>query len=297
MRRADLGLPQDPGPRLTRLRIREATPEDAETCGRIIDVAFGRLYERHGFPLDFASAEDATAVARFLIGHPSVFGVVAEADGRVVGSNFLDERDPISGVGPVTIDPDAQGRGIGRALMEAVLDRGRDTAGIRLLQDTFNTGSLALYASLGFEVKEPVALVRGRPRAGPPAGVEVRPLEAGDIEECSTLCRAAHGFARANELLDASGPVVVLRDGRLTGYATVSYTGHGVAESEQSLRALIIGAAALTQEPVSFLLPTRESSILRWCLAEGFRVIKPMTLMTLGAYQEPRGSWFPSVWY
>jgi hypothetical protein len=39
--------------------------------------------------------------------------VVAEIDGRVVGSNFLDERGPVRGVGPITVDPAAQGRGSG----------------------------------------------------------------------------------------------------------------------------------------------------------------------------------------
>jgi hypothetical protein len=31
----------------------------------------------------------------------------------------------------------------------------RDAEGIRLVQDTFNATSMALYASLGFEAKEP----------------------------------------------------------------------------------------------------------------------------------------------
>ena len=42
------------------------------------------------------------------IPHPSIWGVVAEIGGRIVGSNFLDERDPIRGVGPITVDPKAR---------------------------------------------------------------------------------------------------------------------------------------------------------------------------------------------
>jgi hypothetical protein len=37
--------------------------------------------------------------------------------------------------------------------------------------------------------------------------------------------------------------------------------------------------------------------LLRWGLEEGLRLVKPMNLMALGEYQEPRGSWFPSVLY
>jgi hypothetical protein len=70
-----------------------------------------------------------------------------------------------------------------------------------------------------------------------------------------------------------------------------------VAETEQDMRALIAGAASMSSEPVSFLLPTRQASFFRWCLGEGMRIVKPMTLMTMGNYQEPRGYHFPSVLY
>jgi predicted N-acetyltransferase YhbS len=55
---------------------------------------------------------------------------------NVVGSNFLDERGPIAGVGPITVHPVSQNQAIGRQLMGAVLDRAseRGAAGVRLLQ-------------------------------------------------------------------------------------------------------------------------------------------------------------------
>jgi hypothetical protein len=63
------------------------------------------------------------------------------------------------------------------------------------------------------------------------------------------------------------------------------------------MEALIAGAAVASSEPVSLLLPTRQANLFRWCLSEGLRVIKPMTLMALGDYSEPKGSHFPSVFY
>jgi predicted N-acetyltransferase YhbS len=63
-----------------------------------------------------------------LIGHPGFYSVVAEADGRIVGSNFLDERSPISGVGPITVDPNVQDAGVGRVLMRDVMRRARDSS-------------------------------------------------------------------------------------------------------------------------------------------------------------------------
>ena len=61
--------------------------------------------------------------------------------------------------------------------------------------------------------------------------------------------------------------------------------------------ALLAGAAARTGEPLSFLLPTRQAGLFRWCLGKGMRVVKTMTLMAAGEYREPRGAYVTSVLY
>jgi predicted N-acetyltransferase YhbS len=284
------------------ITLRRARPEDAAECARIIYEAFKSIHDRHNFPRDFESVEAALSLAEMFINHPAFYGVVAEADGRVVGSNFLDERNAVRGVGPITVDPDLQRKGVGRLLMRAVLERGRGARGIRLVQDSFNTLSLSLYASLGFDVREPLALMTGKPRgAAPAAGVEVRPLREEDLDECAALSERVHGFDRAGELRDALrhfGPRVLVREGRIAAYASAPTfwpLNHGVAETEGDLRALLAGAGAASEAPLSLLVPTRRSDLFRWCLSEGLRVVKPMTLMTTGAYREPAGGYYPSV--
>ena len=283
--------------------IRPASASDAETCGRIMYEAFGKIARDHGFPTDFPSLEAGSQLASAFIANPSIYGVVAEKDGKVVGSNFLLEGDPIRAVGPITVEPSSQGAGVGRRLMEAVLERGRGAAGVRLVQDAFNTGSVALYASLGFEGKEPLLLMRGTPRSEAVPGAVVRPLTDADVSACATLCTSVHGVERSSELRDALQlftPFVLEREGRVTGYlsaATFWLANHGVAETEEDMRALILGAAAMSPEPVSFLLPVRQASLFRWCLGEGLRVVKPMVLMAMGEYREPKGAYFPSVFY
>jgi len=282
--------------------LREPTPADTEACAQIVFDAFGGIHDHHRFERDFPVLEAATQMMSAWIPHPSVWGVVAEKDGRIVGSNFLDERSPIRGVGPITVDPEGQNAGVGRRLMEAVIERGEGAPGIRLLQDAFHMRSLCLYESLGFDVKEPVAVTTGKPRSGPVDGVEVRPLAHADIEECGELCERVHGFPRTNELPDAlhaMTPFVAVRDGRITAYSTsVSFwpMNHGVAETEDDMHALLLGAAAATGEPLAFLVPLR-SPLFRWSLSEGLRLVKPMNVMAMGEYHEPRGSWFPSVLY
>jgi hypothetical protein len=72
---------------------------------------------------------------------------------------------------------------------------------------------------------------------------------------------------------------------------------HGVAETGDDMRALIMGAGAVSTEPPTMLVRARQASFLRWCLREGLRVLKPMTLMTMSMYQEPKRCYFPSVLY
>ncbi len=287
------------------IAVRAIEPADGDECARIVYEAFGGLQDYHRFPRDFPTLEAAGQLTSSFIAHPAIWGVVAEAEGRIVGSNFLDERGPITGVGPITVDPKAQAQGVGRRLMKAVMERGAGARGMRLFQDSFNMQSLSLYASLGFEVKEPAVVISGTPRSRPPAGIEVRPLEEGDLEECESLCLTVHGFERTNELRDAVhipvfSPSVAVRDGRITAYATTLTffpAAYAVAETEEDMNALIAGALGAGDEPASFLLPTRQAGLLRWCLSEGLRPVKPMTYMSIGEYRQPDGCWIPSVLY
>ena len=286
------------------IQIRPMKVEDVETCGRICYEAFKGIAERHNFRLDFPTPQMAIDLTRILAESSENFSVVAERDGEVIGSNHLQEYDAIRGVGPITVDPAAQAKGVGRMLMEAVIERGRGSAGIRLVQDAFNTASLSLYASLGFDVKEPLALIEGELKGDLPQGVTVRRIEEQDYPACAELCRKTHGFDRLNELKNMPPfltSFVALRDGRLTAYASGPQfwvLNHAVAETEEDMQFLLLGAGNLSPDaPISFLLPTRQTSLFRWCLKHGMRVIKPMTLMAMGEYHEPRGCYLPSVGY
>ena len=283
------------------LRIRRGKQADASTIGDICYRAFKALAEDHNFEPDFPSPDVASTMLAGLIAHDGFFDIVAELDGKIVGSNFLDERNPISGVGPVTIDPAIQNDGIGRALMVAAMQRSeeRHFAGIRLVQAGYHNRSLALYLKLGFAVREPLACLQGHAIDKAVAGHTVRPATESDISTCNGLCIRVHGHARNGELVDAvaDGTARVVEvDGHLTGYATsTAFSGHAVGESNGDLRALI-GAAESFAGP-GILVPTRNTGLMRWCLDEGLRITQTMTLMTIGLYNQPDGAWLPSVLY
>lgn len=283
------------------LTLRPGKLEDAAMCGLICYEAFKTIAEQHNFPANYPSPEVAVARMAERLSHPGLYAVVAELDGRVVGSNFLDERGPIAGLGPITVAPTVQNRTIGRHLMQAVLDRvaARRGVGVRLVHAAYHTRALSLYAKLGFTVRDLVARMTGVPLALQLPGYTVRPATLADLEACNQVCRRVHGHDRSGELRDAiaqGSATLVEHAGQLSGYATmIGVSGHGVGVTTAAIQALIGAAPAF--ERGSFLIPLRNGELLNWCLSAGFRVAVPQTLMSQGFYQEPVGAFFPSMLY
>jgi hypothetical protein len=123
-----------------------------------------------------------------------------------------------------------------------------------------------LYAKLGFEVREPLAAMQGPPLALPVPGYTVRGATRGDIDECNARCVRVHGHERRAELVEAierGRATVVEQSDRLAGYATgLGFVGHAVGEGNA-----------------------------------GLRIVQPMTLMSIGLYNEPQGEFLPSIVY
>jgi predicted N-acetyltransferase YhbS len=281
--------------------LRPGNSADATRCGAICYEAFKTIAAQYNFPPDFPSPAVATELLAGLLAHPGFYAVVAELDGQVVGSNFLDERSTVAGIGPITVDPAVQNRAVGRQLMQHVLARvtQRGFPGVRLVQAAYHNRSLALYARLGFVAREPLSTMQGAPLAVQIPGYTVRPATERDLDACNQVCMQVHGHDRRGELRDAiqqGTATLVEHGGRITGYATlIAFFGHAVGETNAALKALI-GAAPAYPGP-GFLLPTRNGELFRWCLDHGLRVVQPMTLMSVGLYNEPAGAFLPSILY
>ena len=281
------------------LVIRRAAPEDSHTCGLICYKAFSAINAAHNFPCDFPAPEAAIGLISLLFSSPDLYSVVAELDGQLIGSNCLDERSVIRGVGPITVDPAVQNSGAGRKLMDAAMQRAyaSKAVGMRLVQAAFHNRSFSLYTSLGFDVREPLACLQGKVHSKEVAGCEVRDAVNTDLDACNQLSVRVHGFDRSDELAQAiqrGTARVVEREGRITGYTTfLGFFGHTTCETNLDMQALIASAESLAGPGI--LVPSRNAALLRWCLASGLRVVQPMTLMSLGLYNEPAGAWLPSI--
>lgn len=283
------------------VRIRRAIAGDADICGRICYDAFAAISRQHNFPLDFPAPEVSVGLMHMLLSHPGFYCVVAESGGRIVGSNCMDERSTIAGIGPITVAPDVQNRSVGRILMQVVIDRAREQAfpGVRLLQAAYHNRSLSLYTKLGFDSREPISVMQGPPLRRTIDGCTVRQAKDSDLDAANRVCEQVHGHSRAGELREtiAQGTALVVeRHGRVTGYASeLAFFGHAAAESNLDLQALIASADRFGGSGI--LVPTRNAELFRWCLLNGLKVVQPMTLMTIGLYNEPAGAYLPSISY
>ena len=301
------------------LRLRPGRIEDAYAVGRIIFEAFSAIAEKHGFPPDFPSVEVGRDVASSFLSDSRFYSVVAEDTTTttstinggedksvIVGSNFLDERSKmVAGVGPLTIDPKYQNKGTGRQLMINVIERAQNNnfSSIRLLQASYHNRSLALYASLGFEAREPISNMQGKPIREVIPGRSVHTATESDVDSCNAICKAIHGHERNGELIDSikqGSAKVVLHGDKITGYTTgLAYFNHSVGLANDDLKALI---SSPTDDDNSYggpgiLIPTRNAQLFQWCLDRGLRLVQQLILMTIGLYNEPSGFYMPSILY
>lgn len=128
--------------------------------------------------------------------------LVAEENGTLVGLNMNHARGRGGWFGPLAVRPGAQGRGVGRRLLEAGLayleSRGCETIGL----DTFgpNAAAVGLYVKFGFAIvganvmlEAPSAALPGRPA---PPNLELAPLEAADVTAVVDIIEQQSGFSR-----------------------------------------------------------------------------------------------------
>jgi L-amino acid N-acyltransferase YncA len=135
--------------------IRDATADDAPALAAIYGHAV-----RHGFGTFETEPPDAAEMdrrRRGVQGHGLPY-LVAEADGKVLGYAYAGPFRPRPGYrftveNSVYVAPDAQGKGVGRAVLTAVL-AACEAKGMRqvvaVIGDSENAASIALHRSLGY---------------------------------------------------------------------------------------------------------------------------------------------------
>ena len=159
------------------------------------------------------------------------FGYVVERDGEVIGTAMawhygLDAAT----LGMVIVSPRAQGMGLGRRLMDAVL---ADLGDRTVLLNATDEGA-PLYRKLGFEPAGPVFQHQGAAFSVPMAKLipdeRVRPLGAKDMATLRSLARRATGMDRdalLAALVRGAQGVVLTRSNEPVGFALFRRFGRG----------------------------------------------------------------------
>jgi GNAT superfamily N-acetyltransferase len=234
---------------------------------------------------------------RFVLGLGE--GVAAEQDGRLAGTALGWRYGPgFATLGLVIVSEAARGRGIGRALTTAVLDR----LGSRTVLLNATSDGMPLYRSLGFAPGREIRQLQGAsfspPPVAPPPGHRLRPLAPGDGAKLAALDERATGMPRQAliaALLPVSEGLVLDRDGEAVGFALLRPFGRGlvigpvVAPDEGGARALI--AQGLSSRPGRFVrldVPA-ETGLPGWLRGLGLEDAGPAMGMARGTPPRPEG--------
>ena len=172
---------------------------------------------------------DRTAFFRWAVDHPTADPLVADEDGRIVGTGVATANGHVGWVGAIFVDVQRRRSGLGTALSAAVVEalEARDcTTQLLIATDE----GRPIYERLGFRLD--TRYVRAVAPEGPPSydvDGQVRALEAGDVEAVIALDREATGEDRSATLRTFADPQTgrVVEDGdrSVTGFTVRSPWG------------------------------------------------------------------------
>jgi hypothetical protein len=274
---------------------------DVTRAGEVIVAAFNDVFARHGFPQPFPSSEAGIGLARGYLRLEPQECFVAVEGGQVIGSGFLHLRGDTAGIGPITVDPACQTKGVGKEIMMTVIRAGRHCPSLRLVQDAFNTVSFSLYSKLGFAACGTVVSLAGqefRP-TGRTRGISIRELAADDAARVAALDTKLTGITRPQDVqyfLARPPQLLSLVEGKPAGYLCLLRTGAGTfcgpaaATEPAVLRALVSQAIEMEQgKALRIRLPGRHVELFRDLMKMGFRVETLQTYMVRGPWKAPKG--------
>jgi GNAT superfamily N-acetyltransferase len=227
------------------------------------------------------------------------FGLVAEHDGALVGTCMAWHFGADAAkIGMVIVSNRCQGRGIGRKLMQAMVDRldGRSIAlnataeGLRLYESLgfARTGSVFQHQSADFSVPVPQLL----------PGERVRPMVARDADGVAALFSQASGIDQAallGALSTVAKGVVLTRDNQPAGFALLRRFGRGwsigpvVAADAHGARTLVSHWLAAKMGKFCRLDVTGAGALSPWLTELGLPCVGEVTAMVRGPVPQPQG--------
>src|SRR5690349_1738475 len=116
------------------LTLRPAEARDVERAGEVNFLAFYELALDHRIAPVVTTLAESRRYIRHLLEFDPLGGIVAEEDGEVIGVGWVHPRGAVATIGPLAVEPRAQGRGVGRHLLERLLElAGKGAPQVRLV--------------------------------------------------------------------------------------------------------------------------------------------------------------------
>nr|WP_284507844.1 GNAT family N-acetyltransferase [Caballeronia sp. GACF4] len=232
-------------------------------------------------------------------------GFIAQEGERVVGTALYWKFGEDAGsLGMVIVAPDRQGHGIGRKLMELLLD----ALGSRVTLLHATPAGQPLYDKLGFEpigtlhqhqsadFRAPAILLQ--------AGESLRPLESADTPRLAELASRAAGVDRGailQQLLGVAQGVALESGGEIVGFALMRPFGRGHAigpviatgegqERLQRAQALVAHWLAANEGAFTRMDTPGDSGLTPWLEQLGLRQVDAVVKMARNGAPRPDAS-------
>jgi ribosomal protein S18 acetylase RimI-like enzyme len=236
--------------------IRELRKSDLNDLLGLLPMCFSEEFAVSGFDPDHMTEMFNRAfgtTGRLFFGLMRLFGrepmkfLVAEADGKVVGSTIVSSRGKVGYVSTVMVHPDYRRKGIATRLVTDALNYVRKRKLERAILDVNSTNASArsLYVKLGFKTFEHLAYYVGETHSKyaleNASGVKIREFQKADLDEVFNLIKASED-ANSLRIFDftkkdlkvpflqrvfsfgTQKKLVAMQGDRIVGYVEVSYT-------------------------------------------------------------------------
>jgi ribosomal protein S18 acetylase RimI-like enzyme len=299
--------------------IRDFRKSDLDDLLRLLPVCNAEEFTASGFDPDHVRGMVNRWFGwggRFLFGLLGLFGskplkfLAAEADGKLVGTTMVEDRGKLGSISVVMVDPDFRRRGIATRLMTHALkyirQRGKARAVLGVLSTNINATDM--YVKLGFRAFEHSVYFVGETGSfvAPEEveGVVIRSFRNGDLDEVYALVVASedpvrlktYDFRKSNLKTrflarffrtSKETKFVAVYNGRIVGYAEVSYTTpnevgrigfiHANVEGKKlGVEKLLVNAARRVVEAAGvnrlrIIVPSLQQELIETVKALGFK--------------------------
>ena len=279
------------------LRLRAMELEEWSEVADLIYVSLNYWCEANGRPAVFRAGPGSTRVfcEVYEALDPGCCVVAEHAEtGRLAGSSFYRARETHCSLGIMTVHPVYFGTGVGKALLEHILEYARtEEKPLRLVSSAVNLDSFSLYTRAGFVPRHAYQdMFLSVPSGGLSLGHDlagqdrVRPATLDGVEAMSALELEVAGISRIKdyryfvENREGLWHVSVSEDagGRLDGYLVscghpgLNMIGPGAARGEEPAADLLLAELNVNagRTPL-FLLPVEYGGLVQLAYSWGAR--------------------------